>query len=88
MNPDIKQWDYKTHEYKDYKLPNPGNYVLYTEDMTLPINCASCGKHMVFGDGYTSRELHNHVGFGYPVCEDCYEAEREREHEHERRREA
>jgi hypothetical protein len=82
----IARWNYETHEYDTYQ-PNPEwNIVLVTDDMGLPINCTNCGKEMRFGDGYTSRELHTHMGLGYPVCEDCYEDERKREQEHERPR--
>jgi len=40
---------------------------------------------MVYGDGYTSKTIHNSVGFGYPVCEKCYNKELEEESEAELR---
>lgn len=83
----IGKWNYDTRQYDPY-TPDPSwVIVLYTQDMDLPINCTSCGKHMDFGSGYTSRELHTSMGMGYPVCEDCYEEERKRD-EADRRREA
>ena len=76
---DIAKWNYKNKEYDPYTPDPKWRIVLVTNDMDLPISCASCGKDMTFGEGYTSRELHTKVGFGYPVCEDCYEDERTRE---------
>ena len=85
---DVRQWNYATKSYDPYILPVPdGKYILVTDDMDLPINCMSCGKEMTFGVGYTSKELHTQVGFGYPVCEQCYEKEYERDIQ-DRRREA
>lgn len=82
---DIRKWNFETHEYEPY-IPPDGIIVLYSHDMDLPINCTSCGKPMVFGEGYTSRQLHTSMGLGYPVCQDCYNNEwaEERKHEHEK----
>lgn len=75
MQRDIGKWNYETHEYDPY-MPNPDwKLKLYSQDMDEPINCASCGKEMTYGEGYSSEELHNHIGFGYPVCEECYRLE-------------
>jgi hypothetical protein len=77
----IGRWNWATHQYDPY-TPNPTwNLVLYTEDMDLAINCANCGKTMTYGEGLTSREIHNATGFGYPVCSSCYEDEFKRERE-------
>ena len=84
---DVRKWNYDTKEYDPY-TPEPGTYVLLTRDMDLPINCMSCAKDMVFGKGYTSKVFHTQVGFGYPVCEQCYEKEVETDAFYRRRREA
>lgn len=34
-----------------------------------------CGCELAFGESYTSRLIHNDLGFGYAVCPRCYEAE-------------
>lgn len=39
------------------------------------VACAQCGRKMLFGDGYTSRQIHTRQGFGYAVCEQCYDKE-------------
>lgn len=75
----IQRWNYETHEYDPFNPPSGRNIVLYTDDMDLPIDCTSCGKAMTFGEGFTSRELHNHMGLGYPVCSECYEVETKRQ---------
>lgn len=72
---DIAKWNFKTHEYEPY-TPNPQWKIkLYSNDMNEAINCTSCGKDMLYGDTFTSRQLHNHIGLGYPVCRDCYDHE-------------
>lgn len=77
----LRKWNYETREYDPYEVPDDWELVLTTQDMEQHVNCAQCGKDMTFGDGYTSREVHTNVGFGYPVCEQCYENERRREAE-------
>ena len=70
------KWDNATHKYTPHRIPEEWSCPMYCDDMSEPVNCASCGKKMTFGDGYTSRVIHNAVGFGYSVCEDCMKKER------------
>lgn len=72
----IQKWNPDTKEYEPYSIPEDWTVILYADDMELPINCASCGKDMTYGEGYTSRQIHNSIGLGYPVCDGCYEVER------------
>lgn len=71
----IGRWNYQTHEYDPYIPPEGWKIVLYTTDMDEGINCTNCGKAMTYGDGLTSKELHNGLGLGYPVCQSCYDGE-------------
>lgn len=32
-------------------------------------------RMLAFGESYTSRLIHNELGFGYAVCPRCYESE-------------
>lgn len=69
---DIKKWNHIAKEYEPY-TPDPSwKLILFTTNMDEEVNCANCGKPMTYGEGYTSRVLHNRVGLGYPVDEDCY----------------
>lgn len=52
-------------------------YEYYCE-MDDIIACAACGKLLKFGDSYTSRKILSNGGFGFAVCEDCYEKEFEK----------
>lgn len=79
----IGRWNYQTQEYDPYTPPADWKVVLYTENMMTPINCTNCGKHMYYGDSYTSRELHTSIGIGYPVCAECYNDENLRRARHE-----
>lgn len=77
----LQKWNYETHEYESFESP-ARVLILYSVDMRIDVDCANCGTRMTFGDGYTSRTIHNHAGLGYPVCEKCYEKEREEEDKH------
>jgi hypothetical protein len=72
----LDKWNYSTHKYEPFESPARVT-TLYSEDMVAEVDCAECGKRMPFGDGYTSRRIHNKFGFGYPVCEGCYAKEDE-----------
>lgn len=69
------KWDYATHKYTPHRIPEDWKCPLTCASMDTPVNCASCGQEMTFGDGYTSRVIHNAVGFGYYVCEECMKKE-------------
>ncbi len=71
----VGKWNYKKHDYEPYKIPDDWNCKTYSEDMDEIINCARCGRTVKFGDCYTSLEIHKESGFGYGVCENCYNAE-------------
>lgn len=68
-----QKWDFKTKKYYDYDLPEGA--CLYSNNMDKIVACAQCGRKMLFGDGYTSRQIHTEYGSGYAVCERCYEKE-------------
>ena len=68
----VQKFNFKINKYEPYELPKGAK--LYDE-LDAQINCADCGKTMTFGEGYTSRCIHTQHGFGYPVCEKCYEKE-------------
>lgn len=68
-----QKWNPKTKKYYDYDLPEEA--CLYSDAMNKVVACAQCGRKMLFGDGYTSRQIHTEYGFGYAVCEKCNEKE-------------
>lgn len=69
------KWDFVNHRYHDYEIPDHYNTPLYTNDMEEVVNCAGCGARIKYGQCYTSMKIHNHVGLGYPVCDECYQKE-------------
>lgn len=74
----LNKWNYKTHKYDKYEVPNDWKCTTYCDDINEIVNCPECGKKVTFGDCYASLEIHTNVGFGYAVCEKCYEDELER----------
>jgi Zn ribbon nucleic-acid-binding protein len=74
----LRKWNYETHEYERFISPAE-NLTVYTEDMDEPVDCANCGYHMLYGETYTSRTIHNEHGIGFPVCEECHRKEMENE---------
>ena len=68
------KWNFKTREYEPYELPDGATSSVWCE-MDEVIQCAGCRKKMLYGDGYTSRKIHNLNGIGYIVCEQCYDNE-------------
>lgn len=70
----IQKWNPAKRMYELYEAPS-GYITLFETDMDKPINCASCGKQITFGEGYSSMQIHNAVGMGYSVCADCHDAE-------------
>lgn len=69
------KWNPITRTYAPYNIPADWNTPVYTDDMGEVINCAQCGKKITYGYSYTSRQVHTAIGFGYPVCRECYEKE-------------
>ena len=75
----VGRWNYQKKDYDPYRIPDSWKISVFCSDMDTKINCAGCGKEMTFAEGYTSREIHGRMGFGYSVCEKCYREEWDRE---------
>lgn len=78
LEPTMQKWDFKTHTYSPY-VPPKGVHILFSPNMELEINCTNCNDGLTYGQGFTSRTIHNTYGMGWPVCEKCYEKEWEDE---------
>lgn len=74
----LRKWNYEKHKYEPYKIPNNWSCKTYCDDMYEIVNCPHCGKEIEFGKCYTSMEIHTEHGFGYGVCEECYQKEWEK----------
>ncbi len=79
---EVGKYNYKTKQYDDYTLPDGA--CLIDDDLNKVICCAACGKECVLNECYTSLEIQTHLGFGYLVCEQCYQQERERRLKYEK----
>lgn len=66
------KWDPAKREYKDCEIPNES---VPCAGLDETIKCAQCGRHVLFGNCYTSKQIYTTMGFGYAVCEKCYEKE-------------
>lgn len=78
----VLRWNYKNNRYEPWQV-SP-NVALFKRDLEEIVDCCECGRQVKYGDCYTSLRVHNHSGFGYAVCEKCYEEERKEEEAYER----
>lgn len=67
------KWDFKRRKYDPIEIPS--DCKAYSSDMEEKVRCPQCGKSFLFGDGYTSKQIHTDIGFGYSVCARCYDQE-------------
>lgn len=74
----LQKWNGELHDYEPLLVPEKWNVKTYSEDMTEKVNCPHCGTVLLYGETYTSLEVHNAFGIGYGVCKDCYKKETER----------
>ena len=79
MKLSVQKWDPKIRVYEPYEAPPLANIMCPLDDMSAMIQCARCGRLMRCGEGFTSKQIHTKVGFGYLVDEDCYQEEWEEE---------
>lgn len=71
----LNKWNYQTHKYDKVEIPDCYNCKTYSNNMKELVHCPHCGDEIEIGDSYTSLEYHTEMGFGYAVCEACYELE-------------
>lgn len=71
----IRKWNYDKHKYEPYNVPDEWECRYSGFDMSEIINCCQCGKEVMFGECYTSLEVHTSYGIGYMVCENCHDVE-------------
>lgn len=70
----LNKWNYEKHRYEPYEIPNSWKVPIIC-DLDNIVNCPQCGKELKYGDTFTSLEIHTGVGFGYGVCDKCYQEE-------------
>lgn len=68
----LRKWDYETHKYLKHEIPDNW-YVPLISKVGDKVNCPHCGKEIIFGETFTSLEIHTPVGLGYGVCDKCYQ---------------
>lgn len=68
----LRKWNYETRKYEPYEVPDFWKCKTYSDDMGEIVNCCQCGKPILFGDAYTSHEVHTEYGMGYAVCGECH----------------
>ena len=55
----MKKWNYQTHQYDDYSVPEDWKVSMYETDMDKQINCVECGKPMKYGESLTSQRIYD-----------------------------
>lgn len=69
----MKRWNYETHKYEPYEVPDDWYVSYYESDMDKEVNCAECGKTIKYGDTYCSTRIFSDNGlWGCAVCEGCH----------------
>jgi len=71
----ISKWDFEKHEYEQVENPYASTITFDADDDQEEIQCANCGKRILRGESMVSKQWHDNIGFGYPVCEECHIAE-------------
>lgn len=74
----LKRFNYKDKKYHRYSIPDEWQVSTYEKNMNKFLNCAQCGKEDIYGNMFTSLEVHTSFGIGYMVCSECYREETER----------
>lgn len=71
----VNKWNFKTKEYEQVTIPKEYHVSTYEGSLDAKVVCPSCLKEITFGDSFTSIKYHDLLGFGYCVCEKCYNNE-------------
>lgn len=74
----LRKWNYKKRKYEKFNSPVEFPILilpLEAKFLSKKILCTNCGEPVLYGDCYTSKTIHNWIGLGYPVCEECYREE-------------
>lgn len=71
----LQKWNPMLHKYEDYEVPNDRQVAFYSDDMNELVQCANCGRWIVYGEGYVSWLIHTEGGLGYSVCKYCFDEE-------------
>lgn len=86
MSKTLRKWNYEKHKYENVSIPDNWDCRMICDDMEQEINCCQCGVKIKFGEGYTSMEIHDNLGFAYTVCGSCREDERKEFERFEKKR--
>lgn len=71
----LQKWNYEKHKYERFESPAK-RIALVIDDPDMITDCTNCGRTEIVGETYTSQQIHDSVGIGFPVCDICYQAER------------
>lgn len=71
----IRKWDFEKHEYETVANKYDARLAFSEFDPEEIISCANCGKEITAGESMVSKQWHNGMGFGYPVCGECHTIE-------------
>ena len=77
----LRRWNYFSKKYDQIEIPNDWKVSLDCEE-GKEYSCAGCGKEINRNTCFTSAEIHDSLGFGYAICEDCAKLEHMRIMQH------
>lgn len=71
----INKWNFRLKKYELFEIPNNRNICFSSNNMSQVIQCVNCGKELTVGESNISLQYHTNMGFGYCVCNSCYQDE-------------
>lgn len=63
-------WDFEKQNYKPILVDDEAS--AYSLDYNAIIKCASCGRYILYGDSFNSKQIHTENRLSYNICYACF----------------
>jgi len=74
----VNKWNFERREYEESNNEYAARIFFGIHGLQEEVRCANCGKRMPRGECMVSKQYHDDIGMGYPVCVECHAAEWEK----------
>ena len=72
----INKWNSETQTYEKVDFPDKFHISTWEPSLKNKVVCPSCKSTIEFGEAFTSKRYQDDLGYGYCVCEKCYNNEK------------